>query len=122
MSVEIKTNRAAWKAAVEAAADHAAAALAEQMMNDSRDYIPDDGEHILSDSGRIREAEPGAWELVWGIVYALYQWFGVRADGTHVVKRYTKSGTGKAWVDQAIAAHRDDWQTVVQNAFAEGFR
>ena len=122
MSVEIKTDRAAWKAIVEDAADYAAAVLAEQMMNDSRDYIPDDGEHILSDSGRIREAEPGARELVWGIVYALYQWFGVRADGTHVVKHYTKSGTGKAWVDQALAAHRDDWQTVVQNAFARGFK
>ena len=122
MSVEIKTDRAAWKAIVEDAADYAAAILAEQMMNDSRDYIPDDGEHILSDSGRIREAEPGARELVWGIVYALYQWFGVRADGTHVVKHYTKSGTGKAWVDQALAAHRDDWQQVVQNAFARGFK
>ena len=47
MAVTIKTDRAAWKAATDKAADFAAASLAEQMMNDSRDYIPTDGENML---------------------------------------------------------------------------
>ena len=52
MSITIKTDRAAWKAALDAAADKAAAALADQMMNDSLDIIPkQDGN--LRDAGRV---------------------------------------------------------------------
>ena len=47
MSVQIKTNWDAWIAAVEAGADASSAALAEQMLADSRDHIPDDGEHAF---------------------------------------------------------------------------
>lgn len=121
MPVQIKTNRALWKSITDAAADVASAALAEQMIGDSRDYIPDDGEHILRDSGRIEESNEGR-DLVWDNVYAGYQWFGVRADGTHEVENYTTSGTGKAWVDEAKASQGDDWQKVAQNAFSEALK
>lgn len=120
MSFEIKTNRAAWKAALEKAADEAAAALAEQMMSDSRDRIPDDGEHTLRDIGRIEKLDTGERDLVWSNVYAAYQWYGMRVDGTHVVENYTTPGTGKAWVDTARAENKDKWDKVAQNAFAKG--
>lgn len=122
MNVEIKTNRAAWKSAIDMAADKAAAALAEQVMNDSLDKIPDDGEHTLRDIGRIEKTQTGQRELVWDNVYAGYQWYGMRADGTHVVENYTTPGTGKMWIEQARAENSDKWQKVAQNAFTEGLK
>lgn len=120
MSVEIKTDRAAWAAAVAKAADTAAAALAEQMMNDSRDKVPDDGEHTLRDIGRIEKVDAGSRDLVWSNVYAGYQWYGMRVDGTHVVEHYTTPGTGKAWVDTARAENQAAWDKVAQNGFTKG--
>ena len=122
MSVEVKTDRAAWAAAVAKAADFAAAALAEQMMNDSRDKVPDDGEHTLRDIGRIEKVDAGSRDLVWSNVYAGYQWYGMRADGTHVVRHYTTAGTGKMWVEQARTESADKWQKVAQKAFSEGMK
>lgn len=120
MSFEIKTDRAAWKAALEKAADKAAEALADQMMNDSIDRIPYDGEGTLRDIHRIDKPANGERELVWPTVYAAYQWYGMRVDGTHVVENYTTPGTGKAWVDTARAESKEAWDKVAQNAFEKG--
>lgn len=120
MGFEIKTDRAAWRAALEAGAEAASAALAEQMMSDSRDKIPDDGEHTLRDIGRIKKVGTGEHDLVWSNAYAAYQWYGMRIDGTHVVKHYTTAGTGKAWVDTARAENKEKWDKVAQNAFEKG--
>lgn len=122
MSFEIKTNRAAWKAAVEAGAEAGSIALAEQMMGDSRDFIPDDGEHTLRDIGRIEKTGNGDRDLVWSNVYAGYQWYGQRIDGSHVVKNYTTPGTGSHWVDRAGEQNKDKWDTVAQNAFTKGLK
>lgn len=120
MSVEIKTDRAKWAALVAKAADAAADALADQMMNDSLDKIPDDGEHTLRDSGRIEKVDAGSRDLVWSNVYAGYQWYGMRIDGSHVVQHYTTPGTGKAWVETAHTENQAKWDKVAQNAFAKG--
>lgn len=120
MGVEIKTDRTKWAALVAKAADAAADALADQMMNDSLDKIPDDGEHTLKDNHRIDKPANGERDLVWSSVYAGYQWYGMRVDGTHVVEHYTTPGTGKAWVDTARAENQAAWDTVAQNAFTKG--
>lgn len=120
MGVEVKTDRVAWAAAVAKAADFAAAALAEQMMNDSRDKVPDDGEHTLRDIGRIEQVDAGSRDLVWSNVYAGYQWYGMRKDSTHVVENYTTPGTGKAWVETARAENQTNWDKVAQNGFTKG--
>lgn len=120
MSVEIKTDRAKWKAVLEAGAEAASVALAEQMLSDSRDKIPDDGEHTLRDIGRIEKVDTGERDLVWSNVYAAYQWYGMRVDGTHVVEHYTTPGTGKAWVDTARAENKEAWDKVAQSTFAKG--
>ena len=126
MGFEIKTDRAAWKAALEKAADKAAEALAEQMMSDSIDKIPRSAgdERVeggsLSDIGRIEKLDTAERDLVWSNVYAAYQWYGMRVDGTHVVENYTTPGTGKAWVDTARAENKEKWDKVAQNAFAKG--
>lgn len=122
MGFEIKTDRAKWKATLEAGADAASAALAEQMMSDSRDKIPDDGEHTLRDIGRIEKLAAGERNLVWSNVYAGYQWYGMRVDGTHVVEHYTTPGTGKAWVDTARAENQATWNKVAQNGFTKGMK
>ena len=89
-------------------------------MSDSRDKIPDDGEHTLRDIGRIERVDTGERDLVWSNAYAAYQWYGMRVDGTHVVEHYTTPGTGKAWVDTARTENKEKWDKVAQNAFAKG--
>ena len=121
MSVTIKTDRAAWKSLIEGASDRAAAALAEQMMSDSLNKIPKQ-EGTLRDSGRIEKTQEGERELVWDNVYAGYQWYGMRKDGSHVVKKYTTSGTGKMWVEQARSENNEKWVQVAQNGFTEGLK
>ncbi|MFR4340054.1 MAG: hypothetical protein DBX91_14075 [Subdoligranulum variabile] len=115
----ISTDRSAWKAAIEKAADFAAAALAEQMMQDSLAKIPKQ-EGTLRDIGRVEKIDAGSRDLVWSNVYAAYQWYGMRVDGTHVVEHYTTPGTGKMWVEQARMERGDTWQQVAQNAFSRG--
>lgn len=41
-------------------------------------------------------------QLVWPVAWAQYQNRGRRADGTHVVRRYTTSGTSKGFVDRGV--------------------
>lgn len=120
--VNIKTDVSAWKNIVERAAEVAVSGLSEQMMNDSIDYIPTDGENMLRNAGKIEKTGEGERALTWDNVYAGYQWFGARADGTHEVKHYTTPGTGKAWVDEAKAANKATWDKVAQNGFTEGMK
>ena len=126
MGFDIKTDRAKWKAVLEAGAEAASAALAEQMMSDSIDKIPRSAgdERVeggsLSDIGRIEKLDTGERDLVWSNAYAAYQWYGMRADGTHVVENYTTPGTGKAWVDTARSENKEAWDKVAQTAFAKG--
>lgn len=116
--VNITTNRSAWKNALSKASLNAEKALGEQMLSDSLNYIPKQ-EGSLRDSGRLETDNEGAF-LSWKGVYAAYQWYGMRADGTHVVHNYTTPGTGKMWVDAAGQANKSKWQQVAQNAFDRG--
>lgn len=119
MAVIVKTDKAKWVNAINKARDMAAAALAEQMLNDSMQYVPRlNGE--LRSAGRVEKGESGRQYLVWDSVYALYQWFGVRADGTHRVKNYTTPGTGTKWVDKAKEANGNTWQRIAQKGLTEG--
>lgn len=123
MAVIVKTDKAKWIDAINRAKDKAAYALAEQMLADSEQYVPYSSGSIQS-AGRLRESgkvvkgeESGRYYLVWDTVYALYQWFGVRADGSHRVRNYTTPGTGKQWVDTAKAKYGDRWRQIAQKDF-----
>ena len=123
MSVIVKTDRQKWLGAIHNASDVAAYALAEQMLADSEKFIPLSGGSSqsnggLRESGKVVQGENGAFYLVWDTVYALYQWFGVRADGTHVVKNYTTAGTGKQWVETAKGQYGDRWRDIAQKQFS----
>jgi hypothetical protein len=123
MSVIVKTNKAKWIDAVNNASGVAAYALAEQMLADSEKFVPYSGGSSqsaggLRESGHVVQGENGNMFIVWDTVYALYQWFGIRADGTHKVHNYTTSGTGKQWVEKAREQYGDRWREIAQKEFS----
>lgn len=122
--VIVKTDKAAWAATVGKAAELAAYALAEQMLADSEKFVPYSGGSSqsaggLRESGTVDRGQSGTVYLRWGQVYALYQWFGIRADGSHKVSHYTTPGTGTQWVEKARAQYEGRWQQIAQKAFSE---
>ncbi len=127
MAVIVKTDKAKWIGAINAASELASYALAEQMLADSEKYVPYSAGSTqsaggLRDSGRVERGEGGRMYLVWDTVYALFQWFGVRADGTHRVQHYTTAGTGTQWVEKARAAHEAEWREIAQKKFTEALK
>lgn len=125
MAVIVKTDRLKMQQVMGKASELAQYALAEQMLADSEKFVPYSAGSIqsagnLRESGKIVQGEKGSLYLVWDTVYALYQWFGVRADGTHRVRHYTTAGTGRQWVETARAQYGDRWQEIVQKEFNRG--
>lgn len=123
MSVIVKTNKAKWISAINNASGKASYALAEQMLADSEKFVPYSGGSSqsaggLRESGHVVQGEStNNFYIVWDLVYALYQWFGVRADGTHKVKNYTTPGTGKQWVEKAREQNGERWRDIAQKEF-----
>ena len=115
MAVEVKTNVAQIQSRFRAKSASAAAALAEQILQDSTPFVPDDGEHTLRDSGRTKVAG-GEAAVIWDTVYAAYQWYGCWPDGSHVIKRHTTPGTVTKWVYKALRKYKDAWDQVAQQA------
>ena len=111
-AVNVTTNLTKLNNLLDDAIDVASEALANQIMNDSLQYIPKQ-EGILRSSGRIETTEKkGERVLVWNTPYAAKQWFGV---GIH---HYTTPGTGKMWVETArTSVTRNAWAMVVRKAF-----
>jgi hypothetical protein len=125
MAVIVKTDKAKWTQVMDHAQGIAAYALAEQILQDSEQFVPFSGGSSqsaggLRESGKVVEGEAtGEFYIVYDSVYALYQWFGVRADGSHPVHHYTTPGTGKQWVETAKAAFGARWQEIAQKRFTE---
>lgn len=125
MAVIVKTDRQKMSRIMGKASDLAMYALAEQMLADSEKFVPysagsSQSAGNLRESGKVVKGENGVFYLVWDTVYALYQWYGVRADGSHKVSRYTTPGTGKQWVEAARAQYGDRWQKIAQKEFNGG--
>lgn len=125
MAVIVKTDRQKMQQVMGKASDLACYALAEQMLSDCEHFIPYSGGSSqsaggLRESGKVVKGEDGTYYIVWDSVYALYQWFGVRADGTHRVRNYTTPGTGKQWVEAARAKYGKRWQSIIQREFNGG--
>jgi hypothetical protein len=127
MAVIVKTDRQKMQQVMGKATELARYALAEQMLADSEKFVPysagsSQSAGNLRESGKIVEGEKGSLYIVWDTVYALYQWFGVRADGTHRVTHYTTPGTGKQWVEAARAQYGDRWREIAQKGFNKGLQ
>ena len=124
MAVIVKTNRQKWVNSIKGAAGVAAYALAVQIKADSTKRVPYSGGSIqsaggLRDTTSIERAPDGSCVITWDQVYALYQWFGVRADGTHRVHRYTTPGTGTQWVEKTRQSEGKKWAAMAQKEFGE---
>lgn len=125
MAVIVKTDRQKMRRIMGQASERAMYALAEQMLADSERFVPysagsSQSAGNLRESGKVVKGENGMFYLVYDAVYALYQWYGVRADGTHKVHKYTTPGTGKQWVEAARAQYGDRWQKIAQKEFNGG--
>ena len=114
----VKTNKAQWRMAVHNGSVKAAKVLAEQMHNDSLEYVPKE-ENTLRDSFHMEETAEGV-DLVWNTPYALYQWYGCFPDGSHVIVNHTTPGTSTMWVDKAKQKRSEVWKKVAENALREG--
>ena len=93
-------------------------AVADQIIADSREYVPDDGEHSLRDSARVEEIG-GETKVTYNTPYAAYQYYGCYPDGTHVITQHTTVGTRTQWLEYAKSLYNDKWLRVGQNAFKE---
>lgn len=127
MAVIVKTDRAKWTQTMAHASGAAAYALAEQMLADSEKFVPYSAGSVqsaggLRESGHVIRGDDGVYYIVWDTVYALYQWYGVRADGSHRVQHYTTPGTGTQWVEKARAENGARWADIAQKAFSEALQ
>ena len=108
--------------AVERAAEAGLDAVADMALRDSNEKAPKLSGAMRA-TGKKRNDGIGKRTLVWsGLPYILYQWFGVRADGTHRVRHYTTPGTGTQWAERAAEEHKADWLKAGQAAFRKGMR
>jgi hypothetical protein len=46
--------------------------------------------------------------ITYEVPYAEYQYYGMRKDGTHVVRNYTTPGTGTYWDKRMWSAEKND--------------
>lgn len=53
--------------------------------------------------------------IIYESPYARYQYYGMREDGSHVVKNYTTPGTGPYWDKRMVSAEMDDLVKEVQD-------
>lgn len=115
MSSRVVFDMGGFTAKVKKASQKAENALADQIIADSRQYCPDDGEHILRDSARV-EHENNGTQVTYNTPYAAYQYYGCWPDGSHLVKHHTTAGTTTKWIEHAKASNNDKWLRVAKNA------
>ena len=72
-------------------------------------YVPQD----LGNLRTIVDIQPAS--ITYESEYAEYQYYGMRADGTHVVQHYTTPGTGPYWDKRMVSAEMDDVVKEVQD-------
>jgi len=76
---------------------------------------------VPMDNGDLRtnvSIKPGT--ITYESVYAKYQYYGRRKDGTHVVKNYTTPGTGTYWDKRMWSVEKDKIIKSVQKFIKHG--
>lgn len=118
MSVTVTVNTARLSARFKDGKQLAEKMLAEQVKNDSEPFVPKD-QNTLRSTATIQQESDGT-SVVYEQIYAAYQYYGIRADGSHPVSNYTTAGTGTQWCETAKEQHGKDWQKVAEKAFRKG--
>lgn len=93
-------------------------AIADQIIADCRQFVPDDGEHILRDSARVETNGTGT-QVTYNTPYAAYQYYGCFPDGSRQIKHHTTAGTVTQWLEHGKTLFNQKWLRVGQNAFKE---
>jgi len=73
-------------------------------------YVPKNG-------GILRKYKIEENYIVYSQLYARYQYYGIREDGTHKVKNYTTPGTGPYWDRRMVSVDLPNIIARVQNKF-----
>lgn len=115
---KFELNKSALNGKIKKGCELADKALAEQVINDSDQFVPRLEGDLRSYVRPV--VESGETYIVYDSPYAMYQWFGVRTDGTHPVTKYTTSNTGTEWVKRAERQYKDSWRKIAQKAFSKG--
>lgn len=73
-------------------------------------------EFVPMDNGDLRTVVTiGTDTITYEMPYAEYQYYGMRKDGSHVVKNYTTPGSGTYWDKRMWTAKGQDVVKQVQN-------
>lgn len=77
--------------------------------------------YVPKDNGELRTVvDIESNSITYEMPYARYQYYGMRDDGTHVVKNYTTPGTGTYWDKRMVSAEMQDVVREVQNYVNHG--
>lgn len=71
--------------------------------------------YVPMDEGNLRtnvDIKPNS--ITYESPYARYQYYGMREDGTHIVRKYTTPGTGTYWDHRMVSAEMQDVVREVQ--------
>jgi hypothetical protein len=72
--------------------------------------------YVPKDEGNLRTiVDVESNSITYESPYAKYQYYGMRDDGTHVVKKYTTPGTGTYWDKRMVSAEMQDVVKEVQD-------
>ena len=77
--------------------------------------------YVPMDEGNLRsnvDIQPSS--ITYEMPYARYQYYGVREDGTHKVRKYTTPGTGPYWDHRMASAESDKIVQEVQDFVNRG--
>lgn len=72
--------------------------------------------YVPKDEGNLRTiVDIENDSITYEMPYAKYQYYGMREDGSHVVKNYTTPGTGTYWDKRMVSAEMQDVVKEVQD-------
>ena len=81
--------------------------VANQVVIDSENYVPSDGEDILRGTGKANNGS-----VSWNTVYARAQYFGT--NGIVTFRKYTTPNTGSKWTEKASNSKMKNWEEVAK--------
>lgn len=77
--------------------------------------------YVPKDEGNLRTiVDIRSDSITYEQPYARYQYYGMRDDGTHVVRHYTTPGTGTYWDKKMVSAEIQDVVKEVQSYVNRG--
>lgn len=141
MPVNISFNTARTAAQIRAAGERAVGIIAQTVLDDINEYVPDDQGQLIDSSATHSDVLHGA--LVWATPYARYLYHGVLMVDPKTGSAYAREGqtkvvaspevqlkfdkgkspkAGSHWCERAYADKHDEWQEKYQAAFSAEMR